>query len=364
MKTFVRSFVAILLLAIASSCTHVHAQVRPDTLPAFMVWDTQASFGTTMTDEEIGRYLKRFADHNVTGMFLRATNEFYQRIAPIARASGMQLHAWRPTMIHPDSAFMAAHKHWYAVNKDNESCADTPPYVGYYRWFCPSEPEVARYLVNEYAALARIDGLAGIHLDYIRYCDLYLPVGLQPQYNLVQDHEMPAYDYCYCSRCRDGFRAEYGRDPMDIPAADSMGRQQWLEWRLERIVRIVNTIARIIHAHTGKYVTAAVFPTPAMSVTMVRQDWSKFEVDAVCPMLYNNFYKEDVDWIGECVQEGIATMEYRKALHAGIMVHDVMEPHLFKRAIRTALDNGANGVVFFAAGALTDEQLRIVRTYR
>jgi len=56
-------------------------------------------------------------------------------------------------------------------------------------------------------------------------------------------------------------------------------------------------------------------------------------------------------------------MEYKKDLHAGIMVHDVMEPHLFRRAIRTALDNGANGVVFFAAGALTDEHLSIIKNF-
>jgi hypothetical protein len=46
------------------------------------------------------------------------------------------------------------------------------------------------------------------------------------------------------------------------------------------------------------------------------------------------------------------------------MVQHAAEPEQFKKAIRSALDNGASGVVFFAAGALTDEQLNIIKEFR
>ena len=352
----------LLLLAVTSSFGFCQ-QVSKSGLPEFMVWDSQASFRDKTTDEDIEAYFKRFTDHKIKAMFLRASNDFYKKVIPLAEKAGMQIHAWRPTMINSDPDFMKAHKDWYAVNKNNESCVDKPPYVGYYRWFCPNEPEVVKYLVHEYVELAKIDGMAGIHLDYIRYCDIFLPIGLQPQYNLVQDHEMPEFDYCYCHRCRAGFKKDFGRDPMDIPADDSVGQKQWKEWRLKSIVKIVNTIADSVKAETGKYVTAAVFPTPKMSVDMVRQDWSKFKIDAVFPMIYNGFYNEGVDWIGKCVKEGVSTMEYKKDLYAGVMVNQIAKPGQFKAAIKSALDNGANGVVFFAANALTDELLEIVKDY-
>ncbi|HLP15669.1 MAG TPA: putative glycoside hydrolase [Bacteroidota bacterium] len=364
MKKLTRVRSSLLAILIFFSFISLHSQPSHDQLPVFMVWDTQASFEKKTSDEEIERYFKRLTDHHITGMFLRASNEYYKKLSPIAHKAGMQIHAWRPTMIRSDSAFMAAHKDWYAVNKNNASCVDAPPYVGYYRWFCPNEPEVVKYLIDQYVELAKIDGIEGIHLDYIRYCDIFLPVGLQPKYHLVQDHEMPEYDYCYCHRCREGFKKEYGRDPIELSADDSSAQRQWRDWRLQAVVRIVDSIAQNVHGRTGKYVSAAVFPTPAISVTMVRQDWSKFRVDAVCPMLYHNFYNKGVDWIGECVKEGLATMEYKKVLHAGIMVHQLTDPGQFTKAVHSAFVNGAGGVVLFAANALTDEQLNIIRDYR
>ena len=327
-----------------------------------MVWDWQGSFDSTMTEKDIELYLAKLNDHNIKAMFLRANNDFYKKIIPIAQKVGIQIHAWRPTMVKAEKDFVEAHRDWYAVNKNNESCVDKPPYVGYYRWFCPNEPRVVEYLVNDYLELAKIDGIAGIHLDYIRYCDIFLPIGLQPQYNLIQDHEMPEYDYCYCSRCREGFKSEFGYDPLERD--DSVSQKQWLEWRLKSIVKIVDTISEAVKKQTGKYVTAAVFPTPQMSVDMVRQDWSKFQIDAVFPMIYNGFYNEGVNWIGECVKEGIETMEYKKDLYAGVMVNNIAEPEQFSKAIKSALDNGANGVVFFAAGNLTDEHFRIIKDYK
>lgn len=330
-------------------------------LPRFIAWDGEGSFDHSMDDKQIEKYLQNLFDHNIKALFLKASNDFYIRTAPIAQKVGIQLHAWRPTMIRADKEFMMQNKDWYAVNRNNESCVDKPPYVDYYRWFCPSEPKVLEYVMNNYLELAMIDGLSGIHFDYIRYCDIYLPIGLLPQYNFVQDHEMPEFDFCYCTRCRGGFEKEFGRDPimLDEPANDL----DWREWRLKKIVTIVNTITKEVKKKSNKLVTAAVFPTPKMSVEMVRQDWGNFEIDAVFPMLYNGFYNENIDWIGNCVSEGISTMKFKKDLHAGVFLDDLNKPELLKNAIDTALENGANGVVFFAANNFSKEQLDIIINY-
>lgn len=343
------------------SCQPKQKTEPTNSLPKFITWDGEGSFNHNMTDAEIEAYLQRLKDNHIGALFLNASNDFYKRTGPLAQKIGIQLHAWRPTMIRGGKEFMEEHKDWYAVSGKNESVLDNPPYVDYYRWLCPTEPQVMDYLMNDYLELAKIEGVSGIHFDYIRYCDVYLPVGLLPKYNLVQDHEMPEFDFCYCHRCREAFKKEYGRDPLEIedPASDV----EWRNWRLQQIVKIVNTIGPEVKKQTGKMVTAAVFPTPEMSARMVRQDWGKFEIDAAFPMLYNGFYNEDIDWIGKCVKEGLETMEVKKPIYAGVFVSDLKEPEKFRAAIKSALDNGASGVVFFNAQGLNDELFSVIKEF-
>lgn len=360
MKTRLLFGFLLLLAVIICSCNQKTVE-QTKTLPKFITWDGEGSFNHDMTDAEIEAYLQRLYDNHIGALFLNASNDFYKRTGPIAKKVGIQLHAWRPTMIKGDKEFMEAHKDWYAVSGKNESVIDNPPYVDYYRWLCPLEPGVQEYLMNDYLELAKIDGIDGIHFDYIRYCDIYLPIALLPKYNLVQDHEMPEFDFCYCHRCRDAFKAKFGRDPLELedPASD----EDWRNWRLEQIVNLVNTIGPEVKKQTGKMVTAAVFPTPKMSARMVRQDWGKFQLDAAFPMLYNGFYYEDTDWIGKCVKEGLETMEVKKPIYAGVFLGDLKEPAKLRAAINSALDNGASGVVFFNAQDLNDELFKVIAEF-
>ncbi len=355
-------FIFLLITAMALSTYGYPQQKKITELPRFIAWDGEGSFNHNMGDKAIKAYLKRLKKNGIGALFLNASNEFYKKTGPIAQKVGIQLHAWRPTMIRGGKEFMEQHKDWYAVSRNNESCIDNPPYVDYYRWLCPNEPEVLDYLMNDYLEVAKIEGIAGIHFDYIRYCDVFLPVGLLPKYNLVQDHEMAEFDFCYCHRCRKAFQKENGRDPLKIedPASDTA----WKAWRLKHIVNIVNTITPEVKKQTGKMVTAAVFPTPEMSAKMVRQDWGKFEIDAVFPMLYNGFYNQDIEWIGKCIKEGVQTMSYPKPIYAGIYMPDVKSPKSFRKAIETALKNGAKGVVFFNAQGLDEEHFKILKSFR
>ena len=82
------------------------------------------------------------------------------------------------------------------------------------------------------------------------------------------------------------------------------------------------------------------------------------------PMLYNGFYNKNADWIGSSVKEGVTSMEYKKDLFAGILVHDISDSELFKFAIKSSLENGAKGIVVFAARNLSDDQLKIIKEYK
>ena len=63
-------------------------------------------------------------------------------------------------------------------------------------------------------------------------------------------------------------------------------------------------------------------------------------------MIYNKFYLEDVDWIGESVKESVKAVDGRASIYAGLMFGDIKDK--FEKALDEAYDNGADGVSFFA----------------
>lgn len=292
----------------------------------------------------------------INGLLVNGSNELYQKIGPLSQQAGMQIHAWRWTMNRGD--YMKEHPEWYTVNRLGNSVIDKPPYVHYYRWLCPSRPEVKDLLVKDYSELSEIPGIKGVHLDYVRYCDIFLPVALLPKYNLVQDFEMPEFDYCYCALCRSTFKQKTGYDPLDQkdPSAD----RSWRQFRLDQLVTVVQAIAEAIH-RKNSVITAAVFPTPEMSRTMVRQDWARFNLDAYLPMLYHDYYLKPTDWIGECIAETRKEIGDTVPVYAGIMVNPkTFTPEVLARTIRQVKEAGGQGISAFTAGGLNDGQLKVL----
>jgi len=278
-------------------------------------------------------------------------------LSDAARANGLAFHRWIWTLNRSgDAAVKAAHPDWFTVSRNGDSSLITPPYVGYYQWLCPTRRAVREYLQGVAGDLAADPAIDGVHLDYIRHCDVILPVGLWPKYGLVQDHEMAQFDFCYCRACREAFAAESGRDPATLadPAADDA----WRRFRWNGVTRLVADLARAVHAR-GKLVTAAVFPTPDLARRLVRQAWDEWPVDAVFPMLYHGFYNENLSWIGRSVREGVAALGSGRALYAGLYLPD-LPPGALAEAARTALAAGAAGIAAFEMNGLTAAHLDAV----
>ncbi len=274
---------------------------------------------------------------------------FYRKAIPVARQAGLELHAWIFTMMRGEH--VKNHPDWYAVNRKGVSTAEQPPYVDYYRFMCPSRDEVRKYLAGYVRELAQIDGLASVHLDYIRYPDVILPVALWPKYKLFQDKEYPEFDYCYCAVCRDRFKRQAGADPLELP--DPPANRDWLQFRYDTITEVVGLLADEIHAQKNQ-VTAAVFPTPSIARSLVRQDWLRWNLDAVLPMVYNGFYNEEVAWIERATREGVVALRGRIPLYSGLYVPDLTPPEL-GRAVDRALAGGAQGLSLFQGNTLTPE---------
>lgn len=298
----------------------------------------------------------RVRDSGITGVVVGGgTTPLH---AEAAKAEGLAFHRWTWIANRTGDAWVKAnHPEWFSVSRKGESSLTTPPYVGYYQWLCPSRPEVRAYLRQVVDGVAQESGVDGVHLDYIRHPDVILPRGLWAKYNLVQDHEMPEFDFCYCAHCRDEFRAQGGQDPMTM--SDPASNMAWREYRWNSVTGLVRELSAAVRAR-GKQITAAVFPTPTLARALVRQAWEQWPLDAVFPMLYNGFYEEGISWIGASAREGVRALPASEPLYAGLYLPDLDPPSL-GRAIASAREGGAAGVAFFEMNGLTDAHLAAVR---
>jgi len=308
--------------------------------------------GDTTDTEAWKRSLAALKAAGFDAVLIGGDAAFYRTHVPIAREAGLELHAWMFTMMRAEN--VTTHPEWYAVSRSGVSTAVKPPYVDYYKFMCPSRPEVREYLRGVVREIAAVDGLGSVHLDYIRYPDVILPVALWAKYNLVQDREHPEFDFCYCDVCRANFRKESGLDPLALP--DPPASSAWLQYRYDSITRVVGELYEVAHA-AGKPLTAAVFPTPAIARKLVRQDWTKWKIDALLPMVYNGFYKEDVAWIERATREGVQGLAGRIPLYTGLYLPD-LPPADLARAVERAIAGGANGISVFEGSMLTPDYLK------
>src|SRR5262245_12481736 len=208
--------------------------------------------------------------------------EWLESALPIAKAEGLELHAWMWTMVCLQEDVIRDHPDWYNVNAKGESAHDKPAYVDYYKFLDPARPEVREFIRDTVSELAAIPGLTGVHLDYIRHPDAILPRGLWSKYGIVQNRVHPPYDYGYTEYSRRAFKANMGIDPIEL--TDPETNQAWLQYRLDSVVDLVNGYLAPAARAGGKTISAAVFPGPSLARTMVRQDWGRFDLDAYFPM--------------------------------------------------------------------------------
>lgn len=309
-------------------------------------------------DRSPDEWRRRFAELRAAGFeAVLVSGGPIPMLSEAARAEGLAFHRWMWTLNRSgDAAVKADHPDWFTVSRNGESSLTKPPYVGYYQWLCPTKPAVADYLsglVDELAADPNVDG---VHLDYVRHCDVILPVGLWSKYGLVQDHEMAEFDFCYCETCRAAFAARTGRDPASL--ANAAADEAWRRFRWDGVTALVTRLAAVAHLR-GKPITAAVFPTPALARQLVRQAWDEWPVDAVFPMLYHGFYNETIPWIGTSVRQGLAALPAPRRLYAGLYLPDLPAEAL-ATAVRTAIDAGAAGISTFEMNGLTAAHLEHV----
>ena len=274
----------------------------------------------------------------IRGVLLSASSQKIRQIIPLAEKYDIQIHIWMWAMNRGD-----APKEYLSVNDLDQSLADEKAYVGYYKFMCPALQEVKAFIQKKVLELERIDGIGGVHLDYIRYVDVFLPKGLLPKYNLVQDDILPEFDYGYHPYLLKKFEKEFGYSPRTIK--DYPHDSLWQQFRMDQVSEIVNELA---DQYTTKelQLSAAVFPDPEMSRKMVRQDWGAWKLDYYFPMVYNGFYEAGNDWIEERMNIS-KSYHPQRPVFCGLYLHDSKTKKELIESIQAAFRGGASGISFF-----------------
>lgn len=342
-----------------SSNKEVTTNIKEATTYKYWKW---IAIGENQSESQIKAKLSVLKDNGIDAVLINtdANPKTLQKAAPIAKKLGLEVHAWMFTTNRPGDSIAQQHPDWYMVSRSGKSCfvKEERPYVGYYQWLSPSHPDARKHILSLIEGLAKVEGVTSVHLDYIRYPDVYLPIGLLPKYGITQNEELADYDFDYSDASVEKFIKLHHKDPreMENPAIDI----EWKNFRLNEIRTLVNEAYDIVNKN-NKMLSAAVFPYPEMADHMVRQRWDKWKVDMVLPMIYHNFYNEELDWIGYATQQGVSDLEGRNTeLHTGLFTPK-LNPKDLKTAIQLAKDNGANGIAFFDNGTMTEEQFKVIK---
>ena len=345
-----------------SASTNASDPSPPDSAPTNWVWMTPE---LGVSGEEWRRRFERLRAHNIDAIlpqvytnsaayygsdFLPVEGEWLETILPPAKEAGLEVHGWMVSMPCTIPEIVNQHKEWFVVNRNGESAVDNPAYVDYYKFTCPNRPGAQDFIERRVEEITSIDGLDGIHFDYIRFPDVVIAEALQPKYGIVQDEEQAPYDYCYCEACRSTFERDYGADPYDLE--DPTTNTAWRLFRYDSITRLVNDRLIPIARENDKAVSAATFP----NWEAVRQRWHHWDLDYVHPMLYHNFYHAGANWVRDETRAGIERLRGQgrsTRLYSGLNVGAVA-PGGLERLIEKAHEGDASGITLFAAGSMND----------
>jgi len=307
--------------------------------------------GKNFNKENWVKKINYYDSLGISEILVGGSPEVLTKIIPIAKSKNIKVHGWMWTVNRPGDTIANKNPEWYAVNRNGQNSLEYRAYVNYYQWLSPFHPEARKHIINNAKKIMDIEGIESVHLDYVRYPDVILGADLQPKYNIVQETELPEYDYGYHPIARKKFKEIFEKDPQDFKNPELS--TEWRQFRLNAITTLVNEIVEIAESKNKK-VTAAVFPFPEMSRQMVRQAWNDWNLFKAYPMLYQNFYRENINWIGFATKQGVNDVNF--PIISGLYAGALRNNGDLEKAIIISKENGAKGVSIFTADGLNNEQ--------
>lgn len=343
------------IIALLVVCFSMQAKV-----PVY-VW---IGWNNTTTAQSLKHNFKQWKKNGVVGVCLNAGMDS-ARIAIASRLAhqvGLEYHAWIPTM-----TINSCPESWYTVNRMGQNAKTHPAYVPYYTTLDPHNPNVHQFFKEQLTRIAQIKDVDFIQLDYIRYADVILAKGLWSKYALIMNGEYAAADYCYCDDCVNDFKQKTGIDIRQY--TDPSKVEEWAQFRCDNVTNLVNDIADAVHK-AGKKISADVFPGPYSHARwMVRQEWHKWNLDAVFPMNYNDFYMEPASWLKTITKEEVESVSGRFPVYSGLFIckdwqhkdkvvdpeNSGLLPSEIREAVQGSIESGAKGICLFTPNSMTPE---------
>ncbi len=188
----------------------------------------------------------------------------------------------------------------------------------------------------------------GIHLDYVRY----------------PNAEVLARNPCGCARCSEARLKWLGKplpEPHDLVKPGVIYKE--LQMRLEFVRSFVESM-RALADHHGVRLSAAVRASYYEDALAEGQDWAEWcadgLLDVVCPMSYTLSFGA---FAKLAAQHRRLTRETPVSWLAGIGLSSSvgdLDLDAMERQIRFARTADADGVCVFSAGAIGDEELRLL----
>ena len=262
-----------------------------------------------------------------------------------AKAFDIEVHAWVENFFVGfgtdinGSPILQAKPEWAQFNHDG-----TIPqkFETNYLFMDPANPEVREYLKQLYVEMAGFEGVASIHLDYIRY-----PVNTNPRsatnngdtgYSAIAERE---FKYLY----------GYTGDLRTLVIENAQAARDWQAYKTSTISSFVsNVFRRIKSEHPDVYLSTAIFGNVDNAIQTKNQDWKswidKGYIEMILPMAYYQSsltVRNEAQKLNEIV--GSNAFSYVGIAPTYMGFND----HLNTTQIHASLDAGSQGVTFFAS---------------
>lgn len=261
-----------------------------------------------------------------------------------AKVYDIEIHAWVENFFVGfgtnvnGSPILQARPEWSQLNHDG-----TLPqkFETNYLFMDPANPEVREYLKNIYVEMAGIDGVASIHLDYIRY-----PVNTNPRSPTNNG------DTGYSAIAEREFMSLYGYsgDLRQLVVENAQAAKDWQEYKTQNISMFVAGVYHRIKTHHPEvYLSTAIFGNVNNAIQTKNQDWQSWiddgYIEMILPMAY---YQSSLTVRNESINlnrlVGLNAFSYVGIAPSYMGFND----HLNTTQIQASLDAKAQGVTFFA----------------
>jgi len=352
-RDFIKTSAAVSLAALLSGTDYVFAQGAPGAGgPASQA---KHEFGLAVwshklrdfsSKEEVERHAKRLADAGVDILIpivkwpkgdvdfltiLADINPKYPGWDPLkvlignCRRRGIKVHPWFCVFTEGGrSRLLRQHPSFVAKGT-----------VGRSRWACAMRPEVQDYEFGLYRSVADIYQPDGLHLDYIRTGGV-----------------------CKCEFCK----AQMKKKGIDIEKVKSSD-PTWLEWRISRLMQFVRRLREFTKKEKME-LSAAVFRTYSPARISQAQDWVKWAEEGIVDYLMPMNYTNDLSTFKKFTKSHVGLVRSRVPIWEGIGKKSNMSKlstQALAEQAQAARDSGAQGVVIFNYGAITDDDFKAIR---